>query len=74
MLGVFRQCHTCDIYGHTRHARFEPSFDIILLGIKAYISNILIVINLLELTQRLLDLHKTHSKVMSNICHTRHTT
>ena len=29
----------------------EPSCDIILLGIKAYISNTLIVINLLELPQ-----------------------
>ena len=42
MLGVFRQCHTRHIFGHTRHAGFsgieknEPSCDIILLGIKAY--------------------------------------
>ena len=84
VLGVFRWCHTHHIYGHTRHKGFsgiekknEPSFDIILLGIKAYISNTLIVINFLELTQphsRLLDLCKTHSKLMSKICHTRHTT
>ena len=56
MLGVFLQCHTGHVYGHTRHAGFswkknEPSCDIILLRIKACIPNTMIVINLFELPQ-----------------------
>ena len=49
--------HTSHLWSHISLRLFwdrkknEPSFDIILLGIKAYISNTLIVINPLELTQ-----------------------
>ena len=48
--------HTSRLWSHTSqrffwHKKIEPSCDIILLGIKAYISNTLIVINLLELPQ-----------------------
>ena len=49
--------HKHHVYGHTGSVGFsgieknEPSCDIILLGIKAYISHTLIVTNLLELPQ-----------------------
>ena len=48
--------HTSRLWSHMSHRFFwhrknEPSCDIIFVVIKAYISNTLIVINLLELPQ-----------------------